>query len=282
VRAHISDNFPGVPLNQQETLHVSVPRKNTYMILQQSQHMNRERGSSETLRNESSLNFRWFAGLLDADGGFYISRGRYVSCEITMHEKEVQTLHFIKKCLGGSVTRRIRKKAYRWRLHKRVNLETLLHKVNGCFQTERVETPFRNACQVYKIAPLARETLTLETAWLSGFFSGDGSFSINMTARYQPSASIGQAEKSILEKIALLLGGKVYYDVSWNGWIWWVDLRTYPLVLDYLQNYPLNNPSKQARLKSMIRFLGYLERGLHKNPNSQARLRHFVSLFQKN
>lgn len=252
------------------------------MILQQSQKINRERGSSETLRNESCLDFKWLAGLIDADGGFYISRGQYVSCEITMHEKEVQTLHFIKKFLGGSVNLRVRKKAYRWRLHKRAPLEKLLHQVNGSFQTKRVQRQFMNACQVYKITPLAPENLTLESAWLSGFFSGDGSFSINMTARYQPSASIAQAENHILEKVALLLGGKVYYDKSWNGWIWWVDLRTNHLILDYLQNYSMNNPTKQARLKSMIRFLGYLERGLHKDPDSQARLRHFVSLFQKN
>jgi hypothetical protein len=252
------------------------------MILQQSQHINRERGSSETLRNESCLDFRWLSGLIDADGGFYISRGQYVSCEITMHEKEIQTLHFIKQFLGGSVNLRVGKKACRWRLHKRAPLENLLRQVNGYFQTKRVKTQFISACQVYKITPIDSENITLESAWLSGFFSGDGSFSINMTARYQPSASISQVEKNILEKVALLLGGKVYYDKSWNGWIWWIDLRTNHLIIEYLQKYSMNNPTKQARLKSIIRFLGYLERGLHKDPNSQARLRHFVRVFQKN
>lgn len=245
-----------------------------------SKTINRERGSSETLRNESCLDFKWLAGLIDADGGFYISRGQYVSCEITLHEKEIQTLYFIKKWLGGSVTARAGKKACRWRLHKRAPLETLFHYLNGCFQTERVQAQFVNACQVYSITPLSPEPLTLENAWLSGFFSGDGSFSINTAARYQPSASISQGEKAVLEKIALLLGGKVYCDTSWNGWIWWVDLRTHGLILDYLQKFSMRNPSKQARFKSMTRFLGYLERGLHKDPASQARLRHFVSLFQ--
>lgn len=252
------------------------------MILHQLQEINRERGSSETLRNESGLDFIWLAGLIDANGGFYISRGQSLSCEIKMHEKEVQTLHFIKHFLGGSVNLRVGKKTYRWRLHKRVPLEKLLHQVNGSFQTKRLQTQFLNACQVSKITPLASENLTLESAWLSGFFSGDGSFSIKMTAPYEPSASISQAEKKILEKVAFLLGGKVYYDRSRNGWIWWIDLRRNRFLLDYLQNYSMNNPAKQARLKSMSRFLGYLERGLQKDPDSQARLRHFVSLFQKN
>ena len=86
----------------------------------------------------------------------------------------------------------------------------------------------------------------------------------------------------ILEKISFIVGGNVYYDQAWNGWILWMDVRTHPEILEYFQNYPLRNPLKQARLKSLVRFLGYLERGLHKDPNSLARLFHFVHLFQKN
>jgi len=281
-QAHISENVPGFPLNQQETFRVSVKKKSPlFMIFHTLHTFNREKGSSETLRNDSCLNFRWLAGLIDADGGFYVSSGRYVSCEITMHEKEIQTLSFIKHFLGGSVTRRAGKKACRWRLHKSAPMKHLLHGLNGCFQTERVQTQFINACHVFEITPLAPETLTVESPWLSGFFSGDGSFSINVTAGYQPSASISQREKPLLDRIALLVGGGVYSDTSWNGWIWWTDLRTHHRILEYLETNPMRNPRKQARLKSIRRFLGYLERGLHKDPQSQARLRHFVSVFQK-
>lgn len=55
----------------------------------------------------------WLAGLIDSDGGFYISKKNYISCEITMHEKEVQTLYFLKEKLGGSVSKREKTKAFR-------------------------------------------------------------------------------------------------------------------------------------------------------------------------
>jgi|SRR5215211_5670965 hypothetical protein len=67
---------------------------------------NLNKGSSETIRSatpgdESDADFNdWLAGLIDADGGFYLSKQGYASCEITMHSKEVQTLAFIKSGCG--------------------------------------------------------------------------------------------------------------------------------------------------------------------------------------
>lgn len=249
-------------------------------------------GSSETIRNESCMFYQWIAGLIDADGGFYISNSNnifckqkttkksYVSCEITMHEKEIQTLYYIKSRLSGSINRRKGKKAYRWRLHKKQPIETLCHNLNGLFKTVRIEKQFQKVCNLYGIQQLPRSPFNLETAWFSGFFSGDGSFFINTKAKFQPSISIAQKEKSILDEIATLVGGKVYFDKSWNGWIWWIDARVvHQSFWSYFNNYPLNNPLKKARLKSIQRFLGYLKRNLHKDPNSQGRLLHFVRLF---
>ena len=246
-----------------------------------NQNMNSKRGSSETLRNETCLNYHWLAGLIDADGGFYVSRDRSISCEITMHEKEIQALYWIKRHLGGTVTPRTKKRAVRWRLHKREPVELLLQNLNGLFQTERLALQYEKACIVSHISPKARQVLSLKNAWLSGFFCGDGSFSINKAASFQPSLSISQKEKHVLDRIALLVGGKVSFDVSWNGWIWWMDARTHREILEYFQLFSFQNPQKQARLKSIIRFLGYLDRELHRDPDSQARLHHFVNLFQK-
>lgn len=241
-----------------------------------------KRGSSETLRNETCLDFHWLAGLIDADGGFSVSRGHFVSCEITMHEKEAQTLYFLKKHLGGSVKPRLKKQAVRWRLHKRDPLLTLLQNLNGLFQTERLTLQFQKALDVYGIQPLPRKQISLTNAWLSGFFCGDGSFSINKTAGYQPSVSISQKEKPVLTEIALLFGGEVYYDTSWDGWIWWIDARTHVEILNYFQRFRLHNPLKQARLKSIRRLVGYLDRKVHLDPNSKKRLEHFVHVFQAN
>lgn len=269
-KALISENDLEQPLNQQETTHFMNYTHNLHTV-----------GSSETLRNESDFDFAWLAGLLDADGGFYTSRDQDVSCEITVHEKEHQTLAFLKRHLGGSITPRVKTKAFRWRLHKRHSLERLVHNLNGRFQTQRLHTQFKKVCKMYDIPPKQSGELTLQTAWLVGFFCGDGSFSINPRAGFQPSAQIAQKEKPVLDKIQTLLGGNVYYDSSWDGWIWWVDIRSVPTFLDYLERFPLRNAAKGARLKGIRRFVGYLERGLHKDPLSQARLLHFVRLFQQ-
>lgn len=113
------------------------------------------------------------------------------------------------------------------------------------------------------------------------FFCGDGGFSINTASNYQPSLSISQRENAVLSRIEALVGGGVYYDKSWDGWVWWIDARFGPHIFDYFQRFSIRNPVKQARMKSIIRLMGYLERGLHKDPGSQARLHHFVCVFQK-
>lgn len=48
----------------------------------------------------------WFAGLIDSDGGFYISKAGYASCEITMAAHEKDTLDYVQSRLGGTVTPR--------------------------------------------------------------------------------------------------------------------------------------------------------------------------------
>jgi hypothetical protein len=99
------------------------------------------RGSSETIRSatpgdESDADFNdWLAGLIDADGGFYLSKQGYASCEITMHSKEVQKLAFIKHKLGGKLTPRLGSNSVRWRLHNAQGMNELLHRINGRIRT---------------------------------------------------------------------------------------------------------------------------------------------------
>lgn len=243
-------------------------------------------GSSETIRNESYNNFvHWLAGLIDTDGGLYLTPQGYVSCEITMHETEIQTLNYIKKHLNGRINPRKGKKTFRWRLclykNKQITI-SLMNSFNGLFKTERLQKQYKNACEIFNIQPNSSSPVDIKTAWFSGFFCGEGSFSINITAQFQPNISCDQKEKVILDDIQKLFGGKVYYDPSWDGWKWWVDARSVnPVFYSYLNKYPMHNPVKQARLKGIIRFCGYLERGLHKDPASQGRLLHYVKVVFK-
>jgi len=85
--------------------------------------------SSETTRTVSFN--EWLGGLIDADGGFYVSKSGYLSCEITVALNEVESLHKIKSRFGGSVSVRSKVRAVRWRLHKKEGLIHLLDRLNG-------------------------------------------------------------------------------------------------------------------------------------------------------
>jgi len=47
------------------------------------------------------------AGLIDGDGSFNVSKAGYSSCEIVLHEKEIQALYKISAVFGGSVSPRV-------------------------------------------------------------------------------------------------------------------------------------------------------------------------------
>lgn len=53
------------------------------------------------------------ASLIEGDGSFFVSQGKYTSCEITLHENEFKTAEFIKKVFGGSVHKKSDVKAVR-------------------------------------------------------------------------------------------------------------------------------------------------------------------------
>ena len=240
----------------------------------------RRKRSSETLCNESCQFNQWLAGLIEADGGFYISKKGYVSCEITMNQTEVQTLYYIKSKIGGSVSPIKNKKAFRWRLHKKKPLVQLCHHVNGHIRTEKTQKQFVSVCLLYNIQFKNPSQLCLENAWFAGFFCGDGSFSLNR-ANFSATISLGQKDEKILKQIEKVFGGNVFPDDSWNGWIWSTsNTLLCKMLISYFTVNPLHNPYKQAKMKSFVRFLGYRDRKYHLDPAQRKRLLHFIDVFQ--
>ena len=160
-------------------------------------------GSSETIRSatpgdESDADFNdWLAGLIDADGGFYLSKQGYASCERTMHSKEVQTLAFIKHKLGGKLTPRLGSNSVRWRLHNAQGMNELLHRINGRIRTTTKLGQLSRVLASKGLELLHPTPLTVTNGWLSGFFCGDGHFAIN-SSNYQPSIQIAQKDADIL------------------------------------------------------------------------------------
>jgi len=189
-----------------------------------------EKGSSETIR-VTSYNISefdqfgyWLAGLIDGDGYLSVSKTGYTSCEITLHESEVQTLYYIKSILSGSVTKRIKSKAYRWRLHNKLGMEILIDLINGKLKSSRKHIQLIKVCNALNIRPILTSNISTQNAWFTGFFDAKGSFNCN-SSTYQLSISLSQKDKTILENI--LIQFKVgTMRGSWKGYKY-----------DYIRNY---------------------------------------------
>lgn len=237
--------------------------------------------SSETICNESYQFNQWLAGLLEADGGIYISKQGYVSCEITMHEKEVQTLYYIKSICGGSVTPRIKTRAFRWRVHKKQSILNLVDRLNGHIRTEKTQKQFCEVLKLYNIEMITPKPLSLDNTWFSGFFCGDGSFSLNRN-NFTATISLDQKMRKPLEEIQHIFGGTITFNASWKGWKWSTNNTALcKLLISYFTKNPLHNPYKQAKMKSFVRFLGYRDLNYHLDPKKKKKLIHFIDLFTR-
>jgi len=77
----------------------------------------------------------------------------------------------------------------------------------------------------------------------------------------QPSLSISQKVRTVLEQIVVLRRGYILWDRSWDGWLWQVgeadDLQEFA---DYLFAQRLQIPVKQAKLHTFRRYLFYRAR----------------------
>jgi len=166
--------------------------------------------SSETTRI-ISFN-QWLAGLMDSDGSFSLSKKNYLTCEITLGPRELGSLYKIKTEFGGSIKLRAKAKAFRWRLHKKSLLLKFLNSLNGFIYLKLDQ--YNKVMNLYLPGALVRsESFSFYSAWLSGFFEGEGFININSTT-YQITLSISQKNKSILEKIKSTYGGHIYFDLS--------------------------------------------------------------------
>ena len=224
--------------------------------------------------------FEWFGGLVDADGGFYVSKKGYGSLEVTMHENEIQTLHFIKKNCGGSIYPRKGIKAVRWRLHNKKQLVIVCQGLLGHIRVFKKQTQLKKICEIYKLDYKIPESLTYENGWFSGFFCGEGCVSINKKT-FQITLSVAQKEKDILSQIQKLYKGNLFFDISWCGWVLQVTSKNdCNELLNYLKKTPIRNPYKQAKLKSIERFLIYKEKGYHLDISKRKRLINFLKLFE--
>ena len=224
----------------------------------------------------------WLAGLIDGDGCFAISKKGYGSCEITLKEREIQALYKIKQIYGGSITKRTNTKAVRWRLHNRSGLIKLLNNLNNKIILSKRQNQFKEICNLYEIQPKFSNNNLNFTSWLTGFMEAEGHFGIQRF-NYQLSISISQKDRNILELIRNSWNcGSIYYDSSWDGWIYYITKKEDLLQLfKYFELFPFKS-TMQADFITFKRLFLFKERKYHlmeQHKKERKRIDNLINLY---
>ncbi len=234
------------------------------------------------LKTDTNI-LNWLAGLIDGDGSFLVSKSGYTSCEITLHENEVETAEFIREIFGGSVQARKGVKAVRWRLHRTDCMIDLAKCIVGRLQINDKQIQLDNVLTNLNLhilkhneitdgkAALAvsRCTISNDNSWLSGFFDSEGTVNCNQTS-YQLSISISQKDPTLLYIIKHALGiGYVYPDRNSNTYKYYVTSRTdLLLMLEYFDKFTSRVKPKVRNLDTLKRLIEYKRLNYHNTSNT--------------
>ena len=230
----------------------------------------------------STLQFSyWLAGLIDGDGCLLLSPKGYASCEITVGIKEHILLSSVKKHLGGAIKKRTGVNAYRWRLHNNKGINMLLDFIDGKLIIKRRQSQYNLVCAALKRTPLVSKPISRRNAWITGFYEAEGFFNVNRTT-LQCSITLTQKECTTLEDIRRVMGGKIYYDKSWDGWLYSAsNLTDISQWVNYFSSYPLRS-WKQIQLQRFKRVLLYKSRGVHlRGPDGGRSWKRFQQLLKE-
>jgi hypothetical protein len=233
-----------------------------------------EKRSSETLCEVLKFDtdfLSWFVGFTEGDGCFSLTGKRgYLEFKITQSSHDAQVLFYIKKKLGfGSVTVQDKQnKTHHFRVRDKKNLLILISIFNGKFLTEKKQLQFKKWLVCFKerygtnveFNPNYNfDFLTLNSSWISGFTDAEGCFTVSAVERSPGYTQIHvrfilsqKGEKELLEKIALLLNGRLYFLKSYEGYNLVVTLSKLKKVIHYFSKIPL-------RTKKHIGFLNWLK-----------------------
>jgi hypothetical protein len=181
-------------------------------------------GTSETTRVAPySKSFcEWLAGLIDGDGSLLVSKKGYTSLEITMGIEDLACLHYIQDKLGGSVKMRAGVKAYRYRLHNKQGMITLIHCINGYIRHTSRVVQLHKVCQILNIPVIYPTNLNKDNSWFVGFFDADGTITMSLKNN-RPQLTIRAANKYMqdVQWFKNVFHGGIYFDSSQNGYYHW-------------------------------------------------------------
>lgn len=239
--------------------------------------------SSNIINSSNDLNFiYWLAGLIDGDGSLLVNNNKALTCEITVHERDVKVLFKIKEKYHGSVLKRSNVKAYRWRVSKNWIIIKLYTDLNGKLITDGKIKQMKNFSSILNIEPIIinNYNFDIHTAWLSGFIDADGCFTIRNN--YTLTISISQKTSGILYSIKEKLNcGNVYYDKGGNTFNYAItDLRGIKIMLLYLEKYPLKT-TKYFEYLIFCKLVQYIELKYHYQNNPyKFKIDHLIKFFK--
>ncbi len=168
--------------------------------------------------------YEWLGGLIDGDGYFGITSQKYGNCEITVGIEDEKMLRQIQNKFGGSIKLRSGSHSIRYRLSNKIGLINLLSAVNGNIRHSKRLVQFYKVCNLYNIEVLPQKKLTYNNGWFMGFFDADGTINYYNYVNNRPQLFISVTNKYLkdVEEFQNILGGKIYFDKSQNGYFKWV------------------------------------------------------------
>ena len=211
---------------------------------------------------------QWLAGVIDGDGCFQLSKKGYASLEIVMETRDKHCLYLIKQKFGGSIKVKSNVNWLRYRLHHKKGLIFLVDKVNGFLRNPVRILQLGKICEKYNITVKPSETLTYDSAWLSGFFDSDGSIYINIPSS-QVFITASQKNRFLLDDLVNLYGGTIYPMVKVGAFKWTVFRKDdITKLIEYFNLNP-SKSAKQKRLKLLDKYYSLRSQKAHlASPNS--------------
>lgn len=221
-------------------------------------------GTSETTRavvnknnfsNNTLFNFgEWLAGLIDGDGCFLVSKQGYCSLEITVGLEDLALLRFIQNNVqGGSIKKRSGSNSYRYRMHNKGGMLTILGLVNGHIRHGKRLKQLHLVCQTLNLKVIESLPFISSSSWYAGFFDADGTITYSLkNGRPQLSVRATNKEYGDVEPFLPAFGGSIYFDSSQNGYYSW-SIQSREAVLSVAPYFSLQCKSYKSQRFFMVK-----------------------------
>lgn len=237
LRTHKFDNVIYLNKPNEESINKIVKTDNSIMTMVNKSELN--------TNNTDKFN-QWLAGLIDGDGYLGLTEGKYPICEITVGIEDEKMLRKIQNKFGGSIRPKSGNNSYRYRLSNRPAMIALINAINGNIRNSKRLPQLHKLCLNLNILVLDPIPLTIDNAWISGFFDADGTNNIHYYDKKglknvcpQLFISISNKYLADVECIQKVLGGAIYYDKACNGYYKWMITNQDNHMIWY--NYILSN-----------------------------------------